>query len=207
MTKFKVGDKVRLKDVGLFLSGFSIGDEAIIFEMDNSKYPYHIRKATGLSGWANDKKLELISFTKSDLQDGDVVTYRDGKKRFVKGKIFVDNEGNQRNDFNSYNEDLTSRSFFDNDIVKVERPQVVYEEEKEILDEAERKYLESVIKPFRKRVERIRKSDYGRKGEYIEIRYYEGGCIASLLFPNFKKGTMYKGMELGKKYTLEELGL
>jgi len=26
-------------------------------------------------------------------------------------------------------------------------------------------------------------------------------------FPNFKKGTMYKGMEVYKEYSLEELGL
>ena len=26
-------------------------------------------------------------------------------------------------------------------------------------------------------------------------------------FPNFKANTMYKGMKLGRKYTLEELGL
>ena len=28
-----------------------------------------------------------------------------------------------------------------------------------------------------------------------------------LIFPTFEKGMMYKGVEIGKKYTLEELGL
>ena len=29
----------------------------------------------------------------------------------------------------------------------------------------------------------------------------------SFYLPNFKQGTMYKGMKVGRKYTLEELGL
>jgi len=28
-----------------------------------------------------------------------------------------------------------------------------------------------------------------------------------MLFPNFEKGIMYKGMELNRRYTLEKLGL
>ena len=47
----------------------------------------------------------------------------------------------------------------------------------------------------------IRKSGYTK--EFIEIRLEsEYTCL-----PYFKKNTMYKGMELEKRYSLKELGL
>lgn len=74
-------------------------------------------------------------------------------------------------------------------------------QEKEILDEKEKEYLSAVIKPFRDRIEYIKKVKDIR--EYIAI-YLKN---ERLNFPYFDKGTMYKGMELDKKYTLKELGL
>lgn len=78
-----------------------------------------------------------------------------------------------------------------------------------ILDEAEKKYLSAVIKPFSDDVRDIRKMqsiyrlpDDGK--EYIKIRMRSDEEIN---LPYFRKGTMYKRMELGRKYTLEELGL
>ena len=83
--------------------------------------------------------------------------------------------------------------------LEVEKGYIV---EKEILDEEEKEYLSAVIKPFRDKIEYIAK--HGVNKEYIDI------CIrndSKIIFPYFKSGTMYKGMELNKKYTLEELGL
>lgn len=80
---------------------------------------------------------------------------------------------------------------------------------KPILNDAEKEYLGNTIKPFRNRIIWIGKSVY-IPGEYIEIylRHYDDGCSSySIILPYFKKGTMYKGMELDKEYTLEELGL
>lgn len=75
-----------------------------------------------------------------------------------------------------------------------------------ILDDVEKAYLSAVIKPFRKNVECIEKiKTYSGGKEYISItmkKYYD-----SCELPVFKKGTMYKGMETDKAYTLEELGL
>lgn len=74
---------------------------------------------------------------------------------------------------------------------------------KEILNEKEKEYLNNLIKPFREKVTSIQK-DGNRLSEYIKI------CIkydASICLPIFTKGTMYKGMEVGKGYTLSELGL
>lgn len=73
-----------------------------------------------------------------------------------------------------------------------------------ILTEKEKAYLSAVIKPFRKKVEYVYKKYLEiSKREYLEISL-ENGVIS---FPCFEKGTMYKGMEVDKKYTLEELGL
>lgn len=79
----------------------------------------------------------------------------------------------------------------------------------QILDDAERRYLKGVIRPFRDDVKYIikiesiyRLPDDG--AEYIKI------CMCSdedINLPYFRYGTMYKGMEVGRKYTLEELGL
>ena len=76
-----------------------------------------------------------------------------------------------------------------------------------ILDEVEKEYLGSIIKPFRDRVISVRKYNYDKYYEYITIIYYDVSKYLSIYFPPFKKGTMYKGMELDRNYTLEELGL
>ena len=72
----------------------------------------------------------------------------------------------------------------------------------DILTEKEKAYLSAVIKPFRKKVGHVKKIDCGKK-EFLKI-YLEDDNIP---FPFFTKGTMYKGMECEKEYTLEELGL
>ena len=78
--------------------------------------------------------------------------------------------------------------------------------EEPILDEVERKYLSGVIMPFRDRITDIIKYksyDFENK-EYIVIHCNQS---ETTMFPYFDKGTMYKGMELNKEYSLKELGL
>lgn len=76
-----------------------------------------------------------------------------------------------------------------------------------ILDDEEREYLSAVIKPFRKDVEyivKLPKFEWIQEAIYIHIgRSWRG----NIELPTFKKGMMYKGMEINKRYTLEELGL
>ena len=76
------------------------------------------------------------------------------------------------------------------------------EVEEPILDEEERKYLSDVIRPFRDRVDCIRKMN-NSEGDYITI-YLKTDYFC---LPYFQKETMYKGLELDKEYTLEDLGL
>ena len=73
-----------------------------------------------------------------------------------------------------------------------------------ILDDEEKRYLSGVIRPFRDRVEYIKKLNEHYIGdEYILIKTNSN----STPLPYFKKGTMYKGMELDKEYSLKDLGL
>ena len=83
------------------------------------------------------------------------------------------------------------------ELVKIPKP---------ILTEEEREYLSYIIKPFRDEIEYIHKFTCPNSTkEYLlgfikDIGYH-------LELPPFIKGTMYCGIELGKEYTLEELGL
>ena len=85
-----------------------------------------------------------------------------------------------------------------------EKIKLTLETEEPILDEEERKYLNDVIRPFKDRVKCIKKLRECYDGdEYILIRTDRN--VTPL--PYFKKGLMYKGMEINKEYTLEDLGL
>lgn len=78
------------------------------------------------------------------------------------------------------------------------------EDNKEILDDVERRYLWNIIKPFRDKVTTISKNlDWKWKKPFICIRIKKE---VSISLPYFRGG-MYEGMEANKKYTLEELGL
>lgn len=154
-------------------------------------------------------------FKKKDLKDGDIVTYRNGWKRtFIGGKL-INEEGVISKTIDEYNENLENLSFGgpskenELNIVKVERP-VKYEtiyEDKEILDEVEKRYLKGVIRPFRDKVkfiEKVTKSYNDNRESFINIDIDND---ENIMLPYFDTYTMYKGMELGEKYTLKELGL
>lgn len=80
-----------------------------------------------------------------------------------------------------------------------------------ILDAVEKRYLENVIRPFRKQVTRVCKV-YGWYENYAHIRimikhpFIKNMRTYSNL-PLFNVKKMYLGMEPNKEYTLEELGL
>ena len=97
-----------------------------------------------------------------------------------------------------------AKSFKDYDI-KVE-----VKKKEPILDEEEKKYLSAVIRPFRDRVEYIKKNDYPDNAAYITIfikSIKTNTVVESINLPLFKINTMYKGMKSDKQYTLEELGI
>lgn len=83
-----------------------------------------------------------------------------------------------------------------------------YEEYKPILDDAEREYLQKYVMDnpaFKGRVKYIKKSPvYYKKAQFLEI---ETTYDDYAYLPYFKEDSMYKGMELEKEYTAQELGL
>ena len=101
------------------------------------------------------------------------------------------------------NKEMLSDKFLDQEI-DIEVPS--------ILDDVEKRYLSSIIKPFRERVVCIEK---GAERVNTEFEYIAIGINSLdtenvreyIELPYFKTGTMYQGMELEKTYTLEELGL
>ena len=85
--------------------------------------------------------------------------------------------------------------------------QISKEKINSVLDPAEKKYLSAVIKPFWNKVYAIAKYDDGDDNYYIQIAIKQNVYLEYIDLPYFKKGTMYKGMELKKEYTVEQLGL
>lgn len=86
-------------------------------------------------------------------------------------------------------------------------------QEAEILDEIEKSYLRNLIEPFRERVVSITKIANNPKAQSILIVYdvdrdlMPDGSSDIIILPCFAKGMMYAGMEVNKRYTLEELEL
>lgn len=80
------------------------------------------------------------------------------------------------------------------------------EEAKEpVLDKVEREYLSATIKPFRKMIAYIVKAqDFDDGKQCIRIILQNGD---GMHFPYLNDDAMYKGMEVNKDYSLEELGL
>lgn len=78
-----------------------------------------------------------------------------------------------------------------------------------ILDDIEREYLKAVFKPFASRIKCVKKErcfEMWKGMEYIRVimKYPDAD---NTCFPLFKAGTMYKGMNPDKEYTLDELGI
>lgn len=205
----KVGDKVRVKK-GFKCEGKMVyremrkleGEEATITEVTEVG-DIKIDKSAWF--WTADD-FELIQakqFTKSDLKDGDIVTYRNGNKRIVQEGDLKTINGDYGYELQGYREDLTEKyNYTGLDIIKVERPFTVFERKEEILDEVEKRYLRNVIKPWRDKVDYIQKWRYSTGIEVIKIKTHR----EMMTFPDLESN-MYKGMEADRKYTLEELGL
>ena len=153
------------------------------------------------------KNLELVKdYTYEDLKKSPIGT----KITFENGEVLVkDDDGNYSNK-KRWRDDSDLKGLKDKvntlgKIIKIEEPeyQTVYESKPEILDEAEKRYLRGVLKPFRGKVTYIKKFVYPTGDAKIDINV-ENWYTCLPLFP---KNKMYKNMEEDKKYTLEELGL
>lgn len=199
--KFKVGDRVKV--INCKVSGRECENLGKIFtikstDKNGNRFPYELY---GTPEFFGDDELELVNkFTKADLKDGDKCTLKNGQVVFVDktSKYCFENIDEQLKYFND-----------DVSIVKVERPvkyETLFERKEEILDETEKRYLASVIRPFKNQVQYIVKYDnpLRTEKEHLRIKLIND---EEMNFPDFKKDSMYKGMKEGKKYTLKKLGL
>lgn len=218
--EFKVGDKVKIRKDFSKTKSYKIAP-VLNMEKYKGKIAEIQRISTGgnykldidnMEWYWSDDMLEPYetkesNFNKLDLKNGDIVTKRNGEKRTLVGKYL--HNVKRASPLTYYTEDLKdSGGLKEHDIIKVERPvkyEIVFEREEEILDETEKRYLANVIRPFRKRIQFIQK-----KKEITEINpYIRIVCEDNdkLVFPYITDNSMYKGMEVNKKYTLKELGL
>ena len=182
--KFKIGDKVKV--VKCEISGERCGNinkiSTITQVEKDVPYPYMLKD---LDEVFREDELELVKekrFTKADLKDGDKCTLKNGQVIFV---------------------DKTSDYGFSN-INKQLKYETIFERKEEILDEVEKKYLADVVRPFRSKVRSVYKmASICSNKEFINIQLRD----ENFTLPYFEKGTMYKEMQTGKRYTLEKLGL
>lgn len=208
--KFKVGDKVRV--IKCSIDGErckNLNKVSTITEIGEYLcYPYMLKD---IREPFKENELALVEkqFTKSDLKDGDIVTYRNEDKRTVIAGNLINSNGFISKKLNQYTNELKDTVIGESlDIIKVERPvkyEIVFEREEEILDEIEKRYLTEVIRPFKKRIQFIQKrKEITEINPYLRIVFEDND---KLVFPYITDKTMYKEMEVNKKYTLKELGL
>lgn len=217
--KFKVGDIVRGKEKSSSRYGITnenmyrgkivkvADDDYIDIEILEHKDKEFIGKKYI---YLNPKYFKLLrEYTYEDLRKSPVGT----KITFENGRTFVraskDNRNDEFTDLDGYRDISDLKNLKDNwaegtygKIIKIEEPEykTVYESKVEILDEVEKRYLRGVIRPFE--VKYIEKGTT-RYAEFIYIKLKK----EHISLPDFEPNTMYKGMEINKKYTLEELGL
>lgn len=213
--KFKIGDRVRVKKdlkYNNFYGGVRVNEEMVnnkgkiltIIGIDNGAY-----LVEGSQWFWADEMFEKKEYTYEDLKKSPIGTKitleKIQDKQLVKtapNRIENDDYRFFIGDFEGLNTSNYGR------IIKIEEPKyrTVYEAKVEILDDVEKRYLRGVIRPFRDKVQYVKKFTYGRTNSIdIQIENKKRSWLIEL--PPFKKDTMYKNMEDNKKYTLEELGL
>lgn len=142
--RFKVGDKVRVRND--LVAGNLYGNLGFFEVM--AQYRGKNARITGISPCGNynlnidssewfwsDEMLELAEFTKDDLRPGDILTARDGGVLMVQEDGCISRVGAESCPFGlnnkSLNHDLTNGGAVGDcyDIMKVERPQAIWERE------------------------------------------------------------------------------
>ena len=214
--KFKVGDKVKLVRTDGEWSWYEeyLGQMFTIKEIEEDwKGTFAVLEEKGtLMPYLKNLELVEETYTYEDLKKSPIGT----KVTFESGIILIKVD---KENYKEIKEHGTTRyiellkGLKDNwqymnqgKIIKIEEPtyKTVYKYKPEILDEAEKRYLRAVIRPFRDKVKYIVKRHSSTIGEYIFINILNN---PNIMLPYFKEDSMYKGMESGKEYTLEELGL
>lgn len=214
--KFKVGDRVKVREdlqencyYGIARANDDMakkrGQIFTIKKIDNKLY-----SMKECNWFWSDEMLKKVEYTYEDLKKSPIGT----KITFENGVFLIELRDNYYESKGFWREDIDLEGMEDTlgtlgKIIKIEEPNytTVYEYKSEILDEAEKRYLRGVIRPFRDKVEFIKKFIFSNGKAKITIKTNNDGSTWYIGLPLFKKDTMYKGMEEDKAYTLEELGL
>lgn len=211
---FKVGDKVKL---------VSMKEEKDYYKKYLGKI-YTIQRINidPTGEFADLKETDNISPFLKNLELVETYTYEDLKKSPIGTKITFENK-EVMTKCSSMRYESASKWRDENDlvkmedksgvlgkIIKIEEPQykTVYEYKPEVLDDAEKRYLRGVIRPYKK-VKSIAKYVYPSKrmASIIICLLDLDNETWSMTFPPFRVEEMYKNMKDNKAYTLEELGL
>ena len=206
--RFKVGDKVRFVKSTIFhTADVKIGETYKIIRIDNLSKSYQVENAEVF----NEEELVKADYTYEDLKKSPIGS----KITFENGAVLVKDEKNCFENVSRCRDIADLCNLKDNysdlgKIIKIEEPtyQTVFETKVDILDEAEKRYLKQVIRPYKK-VKSISKYIYpGNRIASIEITVLDlDNEIWTFTLPPFKTYEMYKNMEDDKEYTLQELGL
>jgi hypothetical protein len=188
MDKFKVGDKVRIKKdlkVGNYYDG-------CYFNQEMNKYRGKIAIIENCSGYSCYSS-HCSNYSFMDRYKLNI----DGLAWYWSSAMLEKIEDKEH--FKSLPSNFSGKLEIENGFV------IKQEDKKEILDKAEKEYLENLLRPFKSRIEYIGKFefDYCKSFLLVEMKT----LVDTFYLPNFETNKMYKGMEQGKNYTLKELGL
>lgn len=217
--KFKVGDKVIDEVFG----------EGKVVETNNKEILVQFKKAndilhngsSGINGPYEENTCYWFLKNTTNLKKIKDYTYEELKKSpigskitFENGAVLVKDEKNCFENVSRYRDIADLCNLKDNysdlgKIIKIEEPvySTVYEAKKEILDDAEKRYLRGFVRPFRDRVKYIKKFVFPTYNSMIEIGIERDNSTWHISLPPFATNDMYKGMKDDKEYTLEDLGL
>ena len=185
MEKFKIGDKVRIKE------DLKVGCRY------NNGCPFV-------------QKMEKYKGKNAVIKNGHIPTYLNGDEKIENANNYryeLDIDGGDCYWSSSMLEKVEDKKHFKSlprdftGTIDVEKGFII---KKEILDDTEKEYLSAVINPFKEKITGIVVKEVSNGQCYLSLHVR---CDDRIVFPNFKKGTMYKNMEIDREYTLQELGL
>lgn len=216
--EIKVGDKVKIiKDNGAHYPPIIIGDICTItnIKVIKDKEYFYTDKENVL----DLDEFELID-SRPELKSGMVIETREGKLYLLINwydKTLLATELGTEYYFTDVKYDYDNEFIKDLEIVKIYEVNPcdmfdkklkndyipIWTRKDEILNETEKEYLSNLFKPFRDRVASVKKCKCDEVRYFLSI-YMKKEIGFTLPYNDIDT---FKGMELDKSYTLDELGL
>lgn len=139
------------------------------------------------------------------------MTFEEALKELMKGKRVKHKDWDDYEYITTKGNEIVTQSGVPCKIIMDQPSKDCWEEYRgAILTAKEKEYLGAVIGPFRDRVSSIglfQRFDGYTIGIDVKNEKDLPEDLHTVFLPRFKEGTRFKGMEISKYYTLEELGL